>query len=67
MSSDHTGMSANEFKRRYRMSSGWPNVQREVEARQNADKESKREKDMLEAGAAITRRGPGRPPKGSDE
>jgi hypothetical protein len=55
-------MSATQFKNRYRMSSGWPNVQREVEARQEQAKEDKREAEMLKAGAQI-KRGPGRPPK----
>ena len=55
-------MSANEWKRRYRASSGFPNVQAVHERQQ----EEKREKAMLDAGARI-KRGPGRPPKSSYE
>jgi len=67
--SDTVGMNVNEFKRKFRASSGWPNVQRAVEERQQAAKDNKREQEMLKAGAQVARRGPGRPPKseGSDE
>lgn len=60
-------MSANEFKRVFRESSGWPNVQREVEERRAISKANAKEKAMLEAGAALAKRGPGRPPKVSTD
>jgi len=56
-------MSAGEFKRKFRMSSGWPNVQREVEDRAAIAEANAKEKAMLEAGAKLVKRGPGRPPK----
>ena len=62
MNDEPMKMTTNQFKHRYRMSSGWPNVQREVEGRKEQEKQAKREAEMLEAGARI-KRGPGRPPK----
>jgi len=59
-------MSANEWKRRYRAGSGFPNVQEAHELQQR----EKREAAMKEAGAKLAesaKRGPGRPPKSSYE
>lgn len=53
-------MSANEWKRKYRAGSGFPNVQEAHDRQQEAN----REKAMLDAGARV-KRGPGRPPKAS--
>ena len=66
MSDDMERMSATKFKNRYRESSGWPNVQREIEDRREQAKEAKREAAMLAAGAQV-KRGPGRPPKSESE
>ena len=60
---DPSQMTLNEFKREFRAASGWPNVKYETEDRQAIAEAEAKEKAMLEAGAALAKRGPGRPPK----
>ena len=60
-------MPVSEFKRKYRASSGWPNVQEEIDARKGIAEAEAKEKRMLQAGASLAKRGPGRPPKSSYE
>ena len=64
--SDYAGTDVNKFKRQFRESSGWPNVQAEIDERKGIAKAEAKEKAMLEAGAKL-KRGPGRPPNSSRE
>lgn len=64
--SDYAGMEVGKFKRKFRESSGWPNVQAEIDERKGIAQANAKEKAMLEAGARL-KRGPGRPPKSTGD
>lgn len=70
MSEDYSKMETGKFKRQFRESSGWPNVQHEIDERRGIAKANAKEAAMKEAGAKLAeaaKRGPGRPPKASYE
>ena len=68
--SDYAGTDVSKFKRQFRESSGWPNVQEEIDNRRAIAKANAKEAAMKAAGAKLAeevKRGPGRPPKSSNE